>query len=63
MKTVYVITEVRDYEYGCTQIESIWASHEAAKAHLEELGGQQSFMMWSGVMVDKYDIETWEVRE
>lgn len=63
MKTVFVVTKICDYEYGCREIESIWSSNEAAEDHIEKLGGRNPTMMWSGRMVDQYDIEIWEIKD
>ena len=63
MKNVYVVTEICDNEYGCRAIESIWSSPEAAEAHIKELGGRSEFALWSGRMVDKYDVEVWPIQD
>lgn len=61
--TVYAVTSVCDYEYGCTQTVSVFSTEEKAKECIEQLGGQSTWEHWSGRIYNQYYIEEWEVDE
>lgn len=53
---VYCVMVICDEEYGCRDIESIWATQEQAEARIVELG-QETVEMWFG-NEDLYTIES-----
>ena len=58
---VYCIMQIRDYEYGCREIESIWDTYESAESHVNELG-QREINFWDGSVEDLYTIECYQVQ-
>ena len=58
--TVYIVTCVCDYEYGCTEIEAVFSNKEAAEAYIKK-EGQNYWEHWSGSKYPQYYIEEWSV--
>ena len=57
---VYCIMKIRDYEYGCREIESIWSTYESAESHVNELG-QEEIIFWDDSVESLYTIECHQV--
>ena len=57
---VYCVMVVSDEEYGCRDVESIWANYEQAEAHIAELG-QETLDLWFGD-VELYTIEEYDLQ-
>lgn len=57
---IYCVMEIQDYEYGCRDIESVWATYEQAEAHIEELGNKE-VTFWNGSTLDKYTVNSYRV--
>ena len=64
LKRVYVVTKICDYEYGCTEIESIWKTFEEAQEHIKNDLQQETITLCppNYAVVFKYGIEEYEVQ-
>lgn len=60
MEKVYIVTEICDFEYGCTRNVGVFLSREDAENFVSEKG-QRTIYFWNDVEMDFYGIEEWEI--
>jgi len=58
---VYLVEAIRDYEYGCREVEAVCATEESAEAYIEKHGGNHDVRFWTGLFFPYYVIKEWEV--
>ena len=58
--TVYAVLELYDYEYFCRKVRKIFSTREAAEKYILALGNPQH-NAWTGVQINEYTIEEYEV--
>lgn len=61
--TVYIVTSVCDYEYGCAENVGAFPTREQAEQYIEDCGGQSTWTHWSDRVCNQYHIEEWEIEE
>lgn len=60
--TVYAVLEICDYEYFCRKVRKIYSTREAAEKYILALGNRKH-KSWTGMEMDEYTIEEYEVEE
>ena len=58
---VYCVMELTDREYGCRDVESIWATYEKAQEHIDKLGNDV-INLWDDRELDLYIIQEYQVQ-
>ena len=58
---VYLVKSIRDYEYGCREVEAVCATEESAEAYVKDAGGNYDVKFWTGEIFPYYIVEEWEV--
>lgn len=59
--TVFIVKQVKDYEYGCRDIEAVFEKYEDAEEYIKRTNNQREIIFWNGSKEMKYIISKYEV--
>jgi hypothetical protein len=60
MERIYIVTQICDFEYGCTRNKAAFKTREAAEEYINSIGNFR-VDFWNDTSCDMYSIEVLEL--
>lgn len=60
---VYIVKKIIDHEYGCRDVEAVFATEELANEYIDNSEDNFEYEFWNGSIESNLIIEEYEVYE